>query len=207
MMSDPREKILSRVRRALEPLEKRAAYPDYEDHIVTMPGLTADAQPWDAFKQRLQLAGGLAFDNAAELAAWLRTQKHLRGYCDPDLWLRLEPAFDHNFHIKQRFDRTRIDEYAFGITRAAGAIIETGSLILNDASTSSRLGALAPWVHVAVVSRSHIYADVVSAIIRLGDDPNVIWCTGPSRTADIEGILIKGVHGPGVQIALLDKET
>jgi L-lactate dehydrogenase complex protein LldG len=37
----------------------------------------------------------------------------------------------------------------------------------------------------------------------LGSDPNIIWCTGPSKTADVEGILIEGVHGPGVQIALL----
>jgi L-lactate utilization protein LutC len=33
--------------------------------------------------------------------------------------------------------------------------------------------------------------------------PNIIWCTGPSKTADVEGILIEGVHGPGEQIALL----
>ena len=34
-------------------------------------------------------------------------------------------------------------------------------------------------------------------------DPNIIWVTGPSKTADVEGILIEGVHGPGIQIALL----
>jgi L-lactate dehydrogenase complex protein LldG len=35
------------------------------------------------------------------------------------------------------------------------------------------------------------------------DDPNIIWVTGPSKTADVEGILIQGVHGPGVQACLL----
>ena len=39
--------------------------------------------------------------------------------------------------------------------------------------------------------------------MELGNDPNTIWVTGPSKTADVEGILIEGVHGPGAQIALL----
>jgi L-lactate dehydrogenase complex protein LldG len=41
------------------------------------------------------------------------------------------------------------------------------------------------------------------AVAGLGSDNNVIWVTGPSKTADVEGILIEGVHGPGVQIALV----
>jgi len=48
-----------------------------------------------------------------------------------------------------------------------------------------------------------VLANVAQAVAVLGDDPNVIWCTGPSKTADVEGILIEGVHGPGRQIALL----
>jgi len=40
-------------------------------------------------------------------------------------------------------------------------------------------------------------------VTSLGTDPNVIWVTGPSKTADVEGILIEGVHGPGEQIAWL----
>jgi L-lactate dehydrogenase complex protein LldG len=69
--------------------------------------------------------------------------------------------------------------------------------------TSRRLAALAPWVHVAVVERSTIFSDLPAAVAALGTDPNVIWCTGPSKTADVEGILIEGVHGPGAQIALV----
>ena len=48
-----------------------------------------------------------------------------------------------------------------------------------------------------------IHCDISQAVAALGDDPNVIWCTGPSKTADVEGILIEGVHGPGEQLALI----
>jgi L-lactate dehydrogenase complex protein LldG len=83
-----------------------------------------------------------------------------------------------------------------------GAIAETGTVILSDATTSSRLAALAPWAHVAVIPRGALYPDLPAAVAALGSDPNVIWCTGPSKTADVEGILIEGVHGPGAQIAM-----
>ena len=83
------------------------------------------------------------------------------------------------------------------------AIAETGTVVLTDTGTSSRLAALAPWVHVAVVTRDEMVIDVPQAVAALPDDPNIIWCTGPSKTADVEGILIEGVHGPGVQAVLL----
>jgi L-lactate dehydrogenase complex protein LldG len=96
-----------------------------------------------------------------------------------------------------------VDDYQFGITRAVGAIAETGTLILSDTTTSRRLGALAPWVHIALLRREEVLTNVAQAVALLGDDPNIIWVTGPSKTADVEGILIEGVHGPGRQIALL----
>jgi len=65
------------------------------------------------------------------------------------------------------------------------------------------LAALTPWVHVAVLDRTRIHRTIADALAALGDSPNVIWVTGPSKTADVEGILIEGVHGPGEQIALL----
>lgn len=201
--SSSRETILSRVRGALHPLKERAAYPQFLDNAATSKGANSSGDPWTTFKVRTQLVNGLAFDTAAELVAWLRTNQHLRGYCDPVLWAGLQPAFGADFTVETSFDRTRVDDYQFGITRAAGAIAETGSLVLKDASTSSRLAALAPWVHIAFVKKSDVYGDVAAAVAQLGNDTNVIWCTGPSKTADVEGILIQGVHGPGVQIAVL----
>jgi L-lactate dehydrogenase complex protein LldG len=138
-----------------------------------------------------------------ELISFLTANKTLHGYCDPALWPSLRSAFPAQFIVETEFDRTRIDDFQFGITGALGAIAETGTIILSDSGTSRRLGALAPWVHIAIVRRSDIFLDLPAAVAAMPIDPNIIWCTGPSKTADVEGILIEGVHGPGVQIALL----
>ena len=105
--------------------------------------------------------------------------------------------------VETSYDRDRYDDYQFGITRATGAIAESGSLIIDDFKTSQRLAALSPWVHVGVLKKDEILRTIPDAITAFGDAPNIIWCTGPSKTADVEGILIEGVHGPGEQIALL----
>jgi L-lactate dehydrogenase complex protein LldG len=202
-MADDREAIFSRVRAALTPLPERAAMPDYDTEISVMRKLLAGRDLYAVFAERIKLVNGEALTDPAELAKRFRAAGWLHGYCDPALWARLQPYFGEGFQVETSFDRTRIDDYTFGITRAAGAIAETGTIVLKDASTSSRLAALAPWVHVAVFSRADICGDLPHAIDTFGDDPNIVWCTGPSKTADIEGILIEGVHGPGVQIALV----
>ena len=202
-MTDDRESILSRVRGALAPLHERAALPDYTTEISVMRGLISGRNLVELLGERMKRVNGLALTDVAALVAHLRAGSWMRGYCDPVLHARLAPYFGEDFNLEAEFDRARIDDYAFGITRAAGAIAETGTIILNDATTSRRLAALAPWVHVAVVEQSQIYSDLPQAVAALGSDSNVIWCTGPSKTADVEGILIEGVHGPGQQIALV----
>lgn len=201
--SDDREAILSRVRGALAPLHERAALPDYSSEISVMRSLVAGRDLVELLAERMKRVNGLLVTDAAALVGHLRAGGWTHGYCDPVLLPKLAPHFGAEFKIETEFDRTRVDDYAFGITRAAGAIAETGTLILNDATTSRRLAALAPWIHVAVVERAQIFSDLPQAVAALGDDRNIVWCTGPSKTADVEGILIEGVHGPGQQIALV----
>lgn len=202
-MNDDREVILSRVRGALAPLPKRAAYPHFSDDVAVMREVVDWKDPWSVFCERAKLVNGESMERVEDVVVLLKTNHWLHGYCDPKLWPRLAPAFGPEFTVETVFDRTRVDDYQFGITRAVGAIAETGTLILSDASTSCRLGALAPWVHIAVLRREEVMANLAQAVALLGDDPNIIWATGPSKTADVEGILIEGVHGPGRQIALL----
>ena len=191
-----RDDILGRVREALAHRQRTDA-PEYPDDVAVARGGAGDRVA--LFSERLVEAGGRVFQDVAALAAWLRAQGATRGYADPAL--RFDLGAD--LSIEGVFSRERVDEYQFGITRARGGIAETGSIILDDRGTSSRLGSLAPWIHVAVVAPERIYPRLADAIASLGDDPYVIFCTGPSKTADVEGILIEGVHGPGHQIALL----
>jgi L-lactate dehydrogenase complex protein LldG len=201
-MAGDRETILGKVRGALAPLPVRAAMPDYDGGLELARSRLNAGDPMAEFAERLRSVNGEVVADAAALAATLLAKGWTRGYCDPALWTWLEASFGPAFSVETHFDRARVDDYQFGITRGVGAIAETGTIILNDATTSTRLGALAPWAHVAVIPRGALHGDLVEAVAALGSDPNVVWCTGPSKTADVEGILIEGVHGPGAQIAL-----
>jgi L-lactate dehydrogenase complex protein LldG len=204
-MRDDRELVLGKVRAALAGRAK-SEYPVYPAGFsVTAAGRAARAKGADRvalFTERLERVRGRVFTDTAALAAWLHETGARRGYCDPALLSLVRPAFG-SLVLDTVLDRRRIDDHTFGITRATAAIAETGTLILTDGGTSRRLGALTPWVHVAVLDRSAILATLEDAVAAVGTDPNVIWVTGPSKTADVEGILIEGVHGPGEQVALI----
>jgi L-lactate dehydrogenase complex protein LldG len=203
-MSSSREQILSRVKSALAPLPQRAARPDWERELLARRDQAGMTDLWTLFAARMKAVNGTPLTSPAELITLLGKNDWRHGYCDPSLWPQLQTAFPAGFVVETILDRARVDDYQFGITAAAGAIAETGTLVLTDHGTSCRLGALTPWVHVAVLRREQIFPDLQAAIAALPADPNVIWVTGPSKTADIEGILIEGVHGPGVQVALLN---
>jgi L-lactate dehydrogenase complex protein LldG len=118
--ADDRESILSRVRGALAPLRERAPLPNYTTEIAVMRNLVAGRDPVELFGERMKRVNGLALSEVAALVAHLRAGGWLHGYCDPALWPRLAPHFGAEFKVETEFDRTRVDDYAFGITRAAG---------------------------------------------------------------------------------------
>jgi L-lactate dehydrogenase complex protein LldG len=182
-------------------------YPDYSEEML----LSRTGRPMnlvEAFRQQFAAINGHPFDAPEPLIALLRATGNTRGYCDPALFPLLgQPLADAGLEVSTTYDRARYDDYQFGITRATSAIAETGTLMLTDEVTSDRLAALSPWVHVAVLDPSTIAANIPEAIKRFGDSVNIIWVTGPSRTADVEGILIEGVHGPGIQIAFLTSDS
>jgi L-lactate dehydrogenase complex protein LldG len=102
---------------------------------------------------------------------------------DPRTTRALDPQFDA----------------AAGITGVHAAIAETGTLVLASDAERSRGTFIIPPVHIALVLESQIIPDMIDLWPRIGPRPPtaVTLVSGPSKTADIEGILVTGVHGPG----------
>jgi len=106
--------------------------------------------------------------------------------------------------------RTRHREEAaragVGVTGVDWALSETGSLILVSGTGRPRSTSLLPPTHVAVFGRDRLIETLEQAGVMLEAlhaDPArsmsgavINFITGPSRTADIELTLTRGVHGP-----------
>jgi L-lactate dehydrogenase complex protein LldG len=199
-----RATIFAKIESATSALKTKTAYQNYDPTIVHSAPRLEGTDLWEIFSRNFEKVNGRPMDCVATLVDFLAENNQRHGYCDPALYdsigSKLAAA---GLTVETEYDRSRYDDYQFGITRATGAIAESGSVILDDDRTSHRLAALSPWVHVAVLEKSEIHRTIPDAIAALGDSPNIIWATGPSKTADVEGILIEGVHGPGEQIALL----
>ena len=93
------------------------------------------------------------------------------------------------------------------VTSAAGAVADTGALILRPTAEEPRLMSLVPPIHIAVLRAEEIFASLADAM-RAGnwsaDMPtNMLLISGPSKTADIELILAFGVHGPKELMVLI----
>jgi L-lactate dehydrogenase complex protein LldG len=95
-----------------------------------------------------------------------------------------------------------------GITGADYALADTGSLVMLSSAEEARMISLLPPVHIAIVEKSKLLTGL-DELFTVLPDPNagtssMVLITGPSRTADIEQILVRGVHGPGeIHVVLL----
>jgi L-lactate dehydrogenase complex protein LldG len=104
--------------------------------------------------------------------------------------------------------RHRTDAAAaqLGVTGADLVLAETGTLILLSGAGRPRSTSLLPDVHVAVFGRDRLLESLEQVGVMLEAlhvDPDramsgamINFITGPSRTADIELTLTRGVHGP-----------
>jgi len=88
-----------------------------------------------------------------------------------------------------------------GVSRAECAIAESGSLLVTSAPGHQRLSSLVPPINVILVDK--IVPTLREALKHL-PNRNCVLITGSSRTADIEGVLVRGIHGPKELLVVLE---
>jgi L-lactate dehydrogenase complex protein LldG len=88
-----------------------------------------------------------------------------------------------------------------GITCADYALADTGTLVMLSSMEEARMISLLPPAHIAIVPKDRILGgldDLLTRVPKPADlTSSMVLITGPSRTGDIEQILVRGVHGPG----------
>ncbi len=109
------------------------------------------------------------------------------------------------------FDPGALFDAGAAITDVRAAVAETGSIVLGPDAAHARGAHVVPPVHVAIVHASRIVADLIdwarafSASAQADESSATVLVTGPSKTADIEGMLVTGVHGPReVHVVLIE---
>ncbi|MGV2843377.1 lactate utilization protein C [Aeromonas hydrophila] len=94
-----------------------------------------------------------------------------------------------------------------GITHCAGAIADTGTLVLLPDGGEPRTLSLVPPCHIALLAASTI-ADNLAGLVEAGCwqqamPTNLLLVSGPSKTADIQQTLAYGAHGPSRLLVVL----
>lgn len=97
--------------------------------------------------------------------------------------------------------RTLCATAAVGVTAADYALADTGTIVLLSSQQEARMISLLPPIYIAIVERARLLTSLDELLALLPrpaeQTSSMVLITGPSRTADIEQILVRGVHGPG----------
>jgi len=120
-------------------------------------------------------------------------------------------SFPHDFADRAAYKENVFNHTDAGITSADFAVAESGTLAIVHDNTNARLLSLAPILHIAVVDINNVvpvYENVIAAAYEQGNIPaHTTFITGPSMTADIQGQMFKGMHGPRKLIVILLEQS
>ena len=107
------------------------------------------------------------------------------------------------------FDKSALEACDAGITACEALVAQTGSILVSSATCGGRALSILPHVHVVIATCDQIVATLGDALHFAqeragGRMPSMLsFITGPSRTGDIERILVLGAHGPKELVVIL----
>ena len=223
MAGNHRETILNRIRKnlAVPGISKRGHEQGasmFEVQSSAQRGTDVGRTLLDTFEEELTLLGG----NLRKVNSKEELITSLRDICQKEnfrnIVLSREP-FLQELGLEERL-RILLSETALskatgedlisqlksadvGVTACELLAAETGTIILRSSPVAPRALSLLPRAHVVIAREEQLFPTVAACFERLhrgGDKLLSSSCitlvSGPSRTADIEKVLVKGVHGP-----------
>lgn len=224
----PREQVLATIRRSLgvngAERPRRAVV---EERLARHPSGVIPARATDkTARERIALFVAMAEASAATVATVRAAEdapaaiaEFLRGH-------NLAPALRRGEDARLAglpWERTTIDVSIgrsfgadpVGLSAALGAVAETGTLVLVSGADNPTTLNFLPDNHIVLLDAADVaatYEDVwarVRARFGAGAMPRTVnWITGPSRSADIEQILLMGAHGPRrLHVVLVDPDA
>jgi len=209
-----RDNIFARIREALT-VEAHAHEPESlptpADHRRVLPAVGA----------MLEEQFALFAKNAAELRASFKLVKdggeitaELRALRDTEKWKRVaahrgQLAGPHAGSLglpvlftDSGFDKNELEHCDVGISECDALVAQTGTVVVTSRTAGGRALSVLPPHHVVIARREQLVADLPAAFALIKQRhgakfPSMIsFITGPSRTGDIERILVLGAHGP-----------
>jgi L-lactate dehydrogenase complex protein LldG len=217
-----REKILGRIREALQAEAPHPGHHAGMGNPLPPPGPAATARDWlPLVGSDLNLQMELFAKNAADLRAdfrlldsatqvrdvlitlrdsekWQRAACHSGGLTDAMLPILGIPLL----RTDRQYDVNELERCDVGISECDAFVAQTGSVLVTSRSAGGRALSVLPPHHVVLARREQLVGDLPTAfeLLKKRYAPNfpsmISFITGPSRTGDIERILVLGAHGP-----------
>jgi L-lactate dehydrogenase complex protein LldG len=107
----------------------------------------------------------------------------------------------------RRLRLAKLGQAPAGLTGAQAGLADSGTLVLLSGPKRPRLASLLPPLHIAFLSTRAIHPSMAAYFEAHPKDilqaSNLVFVTGPSRTADIEQNLTIGVHGPRELVTII----
>ena len=117
----------------------------------------------------------------------------------------LKPLLPPNLKLlilSEGYDKDELESCDAGLTECDFLVAQTGSVCVTSSHSGGRVLSVLPPHHLVIARRSQLVTDLSEAYASLAQKyrsgyPSMIsFITGPSRTGDIERILVLGAHGP-----------
>jgi L-lactate dehydrogenase complex protein LldG len=167
--------------------------------------------PWELLAQRGQEVHTVVDTAAtpAELAQIIARRAGCPLALADHPWLRAAAAWlpDSLLNCRHFFGQEPLSPLAVhtAVLVGLGAVPETGSVLVSALLPAAWRLTLCPRSLVVVVPAAQADLSMEEALALTAQDPSglVSWLTGPSRTADIEKVLVLGAHGAAALTIIL----